>query len=75
MKRGPCYRCLQTRLLSGILCRDCMNKATTIKPCRKPTRAAPGSQRKIEIMSERFMNGEAIFHPLDAKIGEGLPLE
>ncbi len=34
-------------------------------PASGPTRADPGSDEKIAVMHERYMNGEAVLHPDD----------
>jgi hypothetical protein len=37
------------------------------KPCSAPTDALPGSKLKIMVMHARYMRGEELHHPDDAK--------
>jgi hypothetical protein len=43
------------------------------RPPGKPTRHAPGSDEKIIILRQRFLRGEALFHPDDEKTWENTP--
>ena len=42
-----------------------LNTNARPKPARKPTFAQPGSEQKIEVMTERVDAGEEVFHPGD----------
>ncbi len=39
----------------------------------EPTSWPPGSKKKMEVMSRRLQDGEALFHPEDARDCEGMP--
>lgn len=38
------------------------------KPPRKPTSAPPGSFQRLMVYHQRYVRGEAIFHPNDARL-------
>jgi hypothetical protein len=38
----------------------------------EPTRALPGSPEKVAVLEERASLGQALWHPLDARIEEGV---
>jgi hypothetical protein len=44
-----------------------------------PTDALPGSPEKVRVLAERFRRGDALWHPLDAKLptdhADGAPAE
>lgn len=37
----------------------------TILPCR-PTTARPGTEAKVAVITDRYWNGQALWHPEDA---------
>jgi hypothetical protein len=41
-------------------------------PLPAPTDAPPGSRRKVRVLAFRFMMGQELFHPLDARASERL---
>jgi hypothetical protein len=41
-------------------------------PPRRSTGAAPGSEEKIAVLAERAANGQALWHPDDVRMPEGL---
>jgi hypothetical protein len=76
--RGLCYSCYNSPV------RDfyppettrgnhswCLSRKRLAVPA-EPTFARPGSPEKIEVMQERAARGEAVFHPEDRSIREGL---
>jgi len=42
-----------------------------IRPASWPTRARPGSPRKIAVLRWRYEHGEELFHPQDVTLFEG----
>lgn len=41
-----------------------------VRPASAPTRALPGTEKKIAVFEERAAKGEFLYHPLDAKASE-----
>ena len=69
---GPCYddkevRSRYPKYSSSNWRTYASNKNSRTAPPR-PTRAIPGSARKIQVMGLRYVKGYQLYHPLDAKI-------
>ena len=71
----PCYRNLAVRLVYPAVEYLCRRGYGQTPGCGKrlpidPTGARPGSEEKIQVLSERASRGEALYHPLDARLDE-----